>query len=86
MEFGRRLRELREAKGLSQDDLAKKADIRQSSIADWELGKTVPALNRAFTLCEALGVEIGVFKDCSFGRVTYKEDKRGRPRKKPPAK
>ncbi len=52
------LREAREAAGLTQVQLAEKADVRQATVSDLETGKSgridLEVLDR---LCEALGVE-----------------------------
>ena len=42
MEFKDRLKELRQANGLSQMQLAKELNLSQSAVAKWELGKTEP--------------------------------------------
>lgn len=42
MEFKDRLKELRQAKGLSQMQLARELNLSQSAVAKWELGKTEP--------------------------------------------
>lgn len=52
MEFGKRLKELRESKGLSQMELAKLTDISQSATAKWELNKTEPSASAIIKLAE----------------------------------
>jgi transcriptional regulator with XRE-family HTH domain len=77
MKFAEKLRQLRAAKGLSQKALAESSKLAQSSITDWETGKTVPAFNAVQSLCVALGVECTVFNGCEYDEVA---DKRGRGR------
>lgn len=36
------IRKYREAAGLRQSDLAKKLDVDQTAVSNWELGKTKP--------------------------------------------
>lgn len=61
--FGRRLRELREAKGLTQAALGKAADNMQgSAIARLEAGDRSPSWETVLKLAEALGVEPNDFK------------------------
>ena len=49
--FGKKLRELREERGLSQMELSEKVDITQSSLARYELEKTEPKLSDIKKLC-----------------------------------
>jgi DNA-binding Xre family transcriptional regulator len=50
----------REAKGLTQVQLAKKAKVRQATISEMEAGKTVRLnLDVLDRLCRVLGVEPG---------------------------
>jgi transcriptional regulator with XRE-family HTH domain len=52
-----RLRELREAKGLTQLELAERVGVRQATISDLETGK---AKTIRLSLIEALTRELGV--------------------------
>lgn len=61
--FGERLRELREAAGLSQAELARRTGIAQQSIAVWEAGKSDPGWSKVMKLAEALGVDCRAFQD-----------------------
>ena len=54
--FGRRLRELRKARGLSQEALAEAADLSGNYISDLELGLKVPSLTILVRLSEALDI------------------------------
>ena len=79
MTFGEKLRELREAKGMSQKALAEATEQAQASIARWEIGHQVPSFDVVLTLCKALGVRCTTFERCDFGQA---EEKRGRGRPK----
>lgn len=57
--FGRTVRRLREAKGLSQEKLAELAGIHRTYIGDVERGKRNIALINMTRLAEALGVSLG---------------------------
>jgi transcriptional regulator with XRE-family HTH domain len=50
------LKELREAKGWSQKQLAEVSGLSQQAIAHWELGDREPSATNLFALCRALGV------------------------------
>lgn len=59
--FGPRLRELREAAGFSQAELARRTSLAQSSIAAWEQGHNVPLWSAILTLASVLGVTCEAF-------------------------
>lgn len=54
--FGRRLRELRKARGLTQEALAESADLSGNYISDLELGLKVPSLTILVRLSQALDI------------------------------
>jgi transcriptional regulator with XRE-family HTH domain len=54
--FGRRLRELRKARGMTQEALAESADLSGNYISDLELGLKVPSLTILVRLSQALDV------------------------------
>jgi len=54
--FGRRLRELRKARGLTQEALAESSDLSGNYISDLELGLKVPSLTILVRLSQALDV------------------------------
>ncbi len=53
-EIGRKIEELREKKGYTQVELARKLKIAQSTVAMWETGKSVPKTKMLQTLAEIL--------------------------------
>jgi transcriptional regulator with XRE-family HTH domain len=55
--FGRKLRELRKSKGLSQEQLAWKADLELSQISRIERGIISAGLSQVFRIAEALEVQ-----------------------------
>ena len=56
--FGRRLRELRKERGLTQEALAESADLSGNYISDLELGLKVPSLTIIVRLSQALDVAV----------------------------
>jgi DNA-binding XRE family transcriptional regulator len=52
--FGQRLRRLREARGLNQDELARKVGTSASVIRNWEKDRNSPQLHRLAQLARAL--------------------------------
>lgn len=57
--FGERLREVRQKVGLSQDGLAREADVHPTSIGRLERGGREPRLTTLLRLADGLGVEPG---------------------------
>lgn len=62
-EMGKRLRQTRLSKGMTQGDLAKKASVSKQAISNYENGRD-PTLQVFFRLADALGVSA----DWAFGR------------------
>jgi transcriptional regulator with XRE-family HTH domain len=56
--FGKRIRELRKLRGLSQDDLGAKIGIDQKHMSRIELGKSYPSLDRLIQISDALEVDL----------------------------
>lgn len=55
MGFAERLRSLREARGLTQDDIARGLDVSRPTVSSWESGKIYPRLQRLDKLAALLG-------------------------------
>lgn len=56
--FANRLREARIAKGLTQKELAAKAEVASASYSAYEKGKNFPPLDSALRLAKVLGVSL----------------------------
>lgn len=71
--FAKRLRELRESQGLYQSDMAKMLGIAVASYANWEQGRTLPALTYLPTLASYFHVTtdylLGISKQDAVDRV-----------------
>jgi transcriptional regulator with XRE-family HTH domain len=80
--FAGRLRELREAAGWTQEQLAERVGVKREAIARWEAGKREPGWSNVLTLAEALGVDCTAFTQAPAERVPAGP---GRPRKEPAA-
>jgi transcriptional regulator with XRE-family HTH domain len=59
--FGSRLRELREAAGMSQAQLAEKVNVKQHAVSQWEHGHREPTLAVVVQLAETFGVTVMEF-------------------------
>jgi transcriptional regulator with XRE-family HTH domain len=59
--FAGRLRELREAAGWTQEQLAERVGVKREAVARWEAGKREPGWSNVLALAEALGVDCTAF-------------------------
>lgn len=53
-ELGRRLQQLRKAKGFSQEELADRVGVSRQAVSKWEGGQTAPDLERLLALSKQL--------------------------------
>lgn len=56
--FGKRIREVRKGKGISQERLAEIAGIDRSYMGNIERGEKNITLKKAYEICDALEIEI----------------------------
>ena len=56
--FGKRVREVRKGKGISQERLAEMAGIDRSYMGNIERGEKNITLKKAYEICDALEIEI----------------------------
>lgn len=61
-QLGKRLRDLREQAGLSQEELAAKAQVSRASIQNWEAARTAPRRAESRRLAAALGISVDALK------------------------
>jgi transcriptional regulator with XRE-family HTH domain len=76
--FAGRLKELREASGITQPQLAERAGLTKDGVAQLETGRRSPSWETVVELCKALGVGPGEFLKPPADRPPAG---RGRPRK-----
>lgn len=67
--LGQRIKELRRKKGISQQELAERADIDQRSLSHIECGDTFPSRS-LFDLAQALDIELKELFDFEHLEVT----------------
>jgi transcriptional regulator with XRE-family HTH domain len=60
--FGGRLRELREAAGLTQQQLADRCGLHRVALARLETSESVPAWDTVLSICAVLGVSSEAFR------------------------
>src|SRR5258708_3429851 len=76
--FAPRLRELREARGWTQQQLAETAGVSLGAVQSFEQGNREPGWSRVIALAVALGVGVEAFTQEPVNQPT---PRRGRPRK-----
>lgn len=74
-----RLRELRTAAGLTQQELAERVGVKREAVARWEKGDQEPGWSYVLALAAALGVDCTAF--AQEPAVEAEPRKAGRPRK-----
>jgi transcriptional regulator with XRE-family HTH domain len=79
MSFGRRLKQLREAAGLTQQQLADRSNTPKASIANLEQDRYKATWENVLKLAAALGVDCRAFVENGAGSAKPKAAKRGRP-------
>ena len=60
-----RIKDLREAKGLTQEQVAQRLGVTQGTIAHWESGARTPTLSNMVKIADVLGVSL----DEAMGRT-----------------
>ena len=73
--IGMRIKEIRRSKGLSQEQLAEKADINSKYLSRMERGTENPTLDMFIKLANALEIEMWEMFD--FGHVVSHKEIRG---------
>lgn len=69
-QFGEMLRELRDERRLTQTELANALHISKSAISSYEIGASLPPMERALELADFFGVSL----DYLFGRSSIRYD------------
>lgn len=69
-EIGQILKSAREAKGLTQKQVADTIGRRQQIVGHWETGYSQPDANTLFELCDLYGISV----DEAFSKRTQKEE------------
>jgi transcriptional regulator with XRE-family HTH domain len=81
MTFGERLKELREAAGMSQEALARAANISTSTVSKMEQRTIDPSWSTVQALARALGVSCQAFESDAPVEQAEPPAKKGRKRK-----
>lgn len=62
-DIGRRVRELRTALGVTQQEFGELAGVEGQQVSDWETGRSQPRTNRLERLADKLRIPVTVFQD-----------------------
>jgi transcriptional regulator with XRE-family HTH domain len=72
--FGRVLRRLREAAGLTQEQLGFEADLRRTYVSILELGQQQPSLTTILKVSQALNCSPGSLLDMVSEEISHSKD------------
>ena len=61
--IGQRIRELRESKGIPQQNLAADCDFEKANLSRIEAGRTNPTISTLYKISQALGITISELVD-----------------------
>lgn len=71
--IGKKLKQLRKSKGMTQEDVAEKVNITRSTISNYEIGRRTPHLKDLSSLAGVFGVGLDYFgvspKDEAFDLI-----------------
>jgi transcriptional regulator with XRE-family HTH domain len=57
-EIGKRIRDLRKEKNLTQQELSEKLNVSRSAVANWEGGRNYPDLDSIISLSDLLDISL----------------------------
>ena len=77
-EFGRRLRAAREARGLTQRDVAERAELADKYVSRIEIGAATPSVLVASRLARAVGVSVDALVGSDGGQRSQENPGVGR--------
>lgn len=70
MTIGERIHTLRKAKGLSQEEIAKKILVSRQTVSQWETDQTAPSIDNIYRLREVFGIS---FDELFWGRSDHSQ-------------
>lgn len=77
-QIGKKLKQLRKSKGMTQEQVAEKVDITRSTISNYEIGRRTPHLKDLSALASVFGVGLDYFgitrKDEAFELIARAKD------------
>lgn len=71
--IGRRIKSIRRAEGINQNQLANLVGISKSSMSEWETGKREPRLDTIRKIANALGVDVREIVDIDSNQNSFTE-------------
>ena len=73
--YGKKIKEKRQALGLSQEDLAQKLNLTRQAISKWEMDKAQPTMTNLRQLARVFDVDMAYF--IGHGEEENKESSQG---------
>ena len=74
MTFGETLKRLRQRNNISQDELAKKLNVKQYVISSWEIGRSEPSINQLIELSNIFKVPTDYLLDKDIIMVSSEDE------------
>lgn len=71
MDIGNKVREIRKARGLTQQDVADKMGLKKNTISQWESGARSMSLEQTIQFAKVVGVTLDYFSDHSPERTMF---------------
>lgn len=70
-DLGDKMKQVRLARNLTQDDIAEKMNVQRTTISNWEKNIRVPDSNKLIEFAKIVGVTLDFFSDDSAERTLF---------------
>jgi len=70
-DLGSKIKQIRVARGYTQDDIAEKMNVQRTTISNWEKNIRVPDSNKLIEYARIVGVTLDFFNDNSTERTLF---------------
>lgn len=74
MKLAERIKQFREEKGFSQEDIAEKLSVSRQAISKWEAGQSEPTTQNLLQLAEVLNVDVNILLNESRERKLFTKE------------
>lgn len=82
MTLGEKIYKLREAHGLSQEELAERMDVSRQTVSNWENDKAILDAEKLKRLCALFSVSMDAFFDGENSELQAMETENGEPKRR----
>lgn len=74
MNIGENISNLRKAKNMTQEELAKKINVSYKTVSSWERNRNIPSVDMLLLICDALDTDINTILDINKENVITKSE------------